>query len=277
MNTINKFLHNSYIDVDKQGVGDNYKTVSFLCCTFDHSTIDNDNTCWKATAANILAHYGFNPRLNYPEDLADYTQNISKSSKESNAYDIYYLLINSDKLNINDGYYSGWTEDAIRNFSIVFSQDNIDLGIFIKYPKVNYFNNTYTYNLADYNVEQNIFRPKVPYYEDNLIHNLNSILEGSNCCCLSITWTKYNSFYDTYQVNQYSGHALTLWKIDETNAKLIITDSDSDPSNIIKEADNYDYFVNTDPEKYVGKGLYFTYNNSLVFVKYICYIELTTH
>ena len=99
MTILNHFQNNAnIIDVDKYGIGEhkgNWSWLSF-CCGFTEvaDPLDTDNTCCKATAANILASLGYNPRKYYPTKVNNIQH--GRNSIETNAYDIYEILINQD-------------------------------------------------------------------------------------------------------------------------------------------------------------------------------------
>lgn len=92
---------NKYFDVDKSGIGDNFITNNGI----------SDNSCWKATAANMLAAAGYNPRLIYPNVFID-RRKTGHGEYENQGYDIYNLLLHNETLHINRAYNSGWIEDA---------------------------------------------------------------------------------------------------------------------------------------------------------------------
>ena len=89
---------------------------------------------------------------------------------------------------------------------------------------------------------------KTPFYQPNLIYLLQKELQKGTKIGISITFTKYNAITGKHTVDYNSGHAMTLWHLDDTYCYL--TDSDSDPDVMKVEYQKHAFVFNESPDKF---------------------------
>jgi hypothetical protein len=215
-------------DVDKAGVA--------------NPPIANDNSCWMATAANMLAAAGYG----------------NGNTLQDRAEDIYNDLIawqtsNQNPTGLADG---GWIDTALSWW--LSSANNT-------WP-----NNPYTVVTVYGNKS-----PKYPWADKNGARFIANELRRCQLVGLSISWPT-NQVINGSPVIGSGGHAITCWGDNGVNSELTnnpgkvrITDSDRDDGGNVSM---YEYDSYTNPNAggaNEGNGWYFDYDNNHPYIKHI--------
>jgi hypothetical protein len=211
-------------DVDKDGVA--------------NPPIGNDNSCWMATAANMLAGAGYG----------------SGSSLQARAEDIYGDLVTwqTSTSNPSGKANSGWADTAL---SWWLSSSN----------------NTWTGNPYTVVTVYGNKSPKYPWANTNGARFIGNELRRCQFVGLSISWPT-----DTAGQIGSGGHAITAWGDHSGSATLTnnpsrvrVTDSDTDSGGDVQSY-TYDAYTNPNPGgPNEGNGWYFDYDNNHPYIKHI--------
>ncbi|NOQ96508.1 MAG: hypothetical protein GQ555_07840 [Desulfobacterales bacterium] len=233
-------------DVDKAGVA--------------NPPIVNDNSCFMATAANMLAGAGYG----------------NGTTLQDRANDIYNDLIawQTDALNPTGLAEGGWTDTAL---SWWLSSNNN-----------NWPNNPYkvvtVYGNKAGPVE--LHRPKPPWNNANGAQFIANELRRCQMLGLSISWPTNAVCNDpahipanhpaNHPIIGSGGHAITCWgdngrdsELNSNPGKVRITDSDRDDGGNVTMHE-YDSYTNPNPGgANEGNGWYFDYTNNHPYIKHI--------
>lgn len=234
-------------DVDKAGVA--------------NPPIINDDSCWMATAANMLAGAGYG----------------DGNTLQDRANDIYNDLIAwqtsaSNPTGLADG---GWIDSAISWW--LSSTNNT-------WP-----NNTYKVVTVYGNKTglESQHYPKPPWNNANGAQFIANELRRCQMVGLSISWPTNEICNDPAHVNTgmhaanlpivgSGGHAITCWgdngkkgELTTNPSKVRVTDSDRDDGGNVSMYD-YDQFSNPNPGgANEGNGWYFNYDDDHTYIKHI--------
>jgi len=196
-----------------------------------------DNTCWMATAANMLAAAGYGNGV----------------TLQARADDIYADLVTwqTSAANPTGKAFGGWADTAVTWW----------LGS---------ANNTWAAN--PYNVVT-VYgnKTKVPWANANGARFIGNELRDCQSMGLSISWPR-----TTASGSPYGGHAITGWGDNGTAANLvanparvIVTDSDRETGGNVQTY-TYDLYAAPNPGKHnEGNGWYINFNNNHPFIKHI--------
>jgi hypothetical protein len=233
-------------DVDKDGVA--------------NPPIVNDNSCWMATAANMLAGAGYG----------------DGDSLQARANDIYDDLVTwkTDAGNPTGLIEGGWTDTALSWW--LNSANNTWLNNPYKVVTV-YGNKSGAGNLCF---------PKPPWNNANGAQFIANELRRCQMVGLSISWPTNIPCNDPDHVPDLhaanfprvgsGGHAITCWgdngedeELTNNPGSLIVTDSDRDTGGDIQTYD-YDSFTNPNPGRAnEGNGWYFNSDINHPYIKHI--------
>ena len=228
-------------DTDKPGASNNPTNITL-----------GDNSCWLATAANILASADYKS-INHSGNNNDNLQ--GRADRIFNDLKIWagYTNANGSVSNTGSG---GWIDTAL----------------------------TWWINSANNSQSNNIFtivtvfgnKTRTPLQNNNLPTDIGNYLRENSKVGVSISWPR-----TTQNGGASGGHAITAWGDDlgaddnldkNVPGQIWITDSDRD--NI--SADdihryNYDSYTNPNPNGFnEGNGWYFNYSANNPFIKHIC-------
>ena len=211
---------------------------------------DVDNTCWMATAANMLAGAGYG----------------DGTTLQDRAEDIYNELITwqTDATNPTGKAEGGWTDAAL---SWWLSSNNNT-----------WANNPYTV-VTVYGHKS----PRYPWANTNGARDIGNELRSCNLIGLSISWP-------TNIAGEIGsgGHAITCWgdrsrlpwkdynhTLDNNPTKVRLTDSDTDTGGDVQEY-SYDTYTNTNPGgANEGNGWYIDYDPNHPYIKHIVVLSPT--
>lgn len=228
-------------------------TVSFLIASCSYMKMDppsdtdkagvanppivNDNSCWMATAANMLAGAGYG----------------NGASLQARAVDIYndlvaWQTIPTNPTGIANG---GWTDTAINWW--IGSANNI------------WLTNTYT----DVTVHGNK-SPKIPWADANGAQFIGNELRSCQFLGLSISWPTFGASIGS------GGHAITGWgdhngsgTLSVNPNRVRVSDSDTDAGGDVQSY-SYDTYTNPNPSgPNEGNGWYFDYDANHPYIKHI--------
>lgn len=206
--------------------------------------LPSDNSCWLATAANMLAGAGYGSG-NTVQDRAD---------------EIYGELV--AEFGTADG---GWTDTALDWW--IDSDNNT-------WP-----NNPYTVVTTDGNKW-----PKYPWAEPNGARDIGNYLRDCDFVGLSISWPTNAVDALGNPVIGIGGHAITCWGDDSGDATLTINptrvrvvDSDTDTGGDVQSY-TYDAYTNPNPGwDNEGNGWYFNYSANHTYIKHIIALSPTEY
>jgi len=219
-----------------------------------------DNTCWMATAANMLAGAGYG----------------NGNSLQARANDIYSDLVtwqtNADNpTGKADG---GWTDTALSWW-------------------LNSGNNTWPNNpykvvtvYGNKSGPEELHYPKPPWNNANGAQFIANELRRCQMVGLSISWPTDAVCNDpthipddhppNHPIVGSGGHAITCWgdngedeELTDNPGSVIVTDSDRDTGGDVQSYD-YDSFTNPNPgNANEGNGWYINYDNNHAYIKHI--------
>ena len=203
---------------------------------------DADDSCWMATAANMLAAAGYG----------------SGTTLQARATDIMNDLVNwqttpGNPTGLEGG---GWTDTALTWW-------------------LNSANNTWTnpYSIVTVYGNKN---PKIPWANSNGARFIGNELRRCQMVGLSISWPTNAVDPVTGPVIGIAGHAITCWgdngkdgELTSNPGKVRVTDSDRDDGGNVSMYD-YDSYTNPNPGgANEGNGWYFDYDNNHPYIKHI--------
>ena len=198
-----------------------------------------DNSCWLATASNMLAGAGYG----------------QGATIQLRAEDIYFDMITwqaaTTIANAHGVEYGGWTDNAVNWW--LGSANNTQAGT-----------NPYTVVTVYGNTE------KIPWANPNGAKYIGNQLRDYQSVGLSISKPK------TATKAASGGHAITAWGdsgsaavLAANPARVIVADSDRDVGGDFQTY-TYDNYANPNPGKFnEGSGWYFNYGNNHWFIKHI--------
>lgn len=220
-------------DVDKEFISGNDGLVAGVVPPID-------NSCWMATASNLLAGAGYG----------------NGSTFQERAEDIYIDMLiwqfGLDPTNIHGTEDGGWIDTAATWW--LGSANNI-------WPA-----NPYTVVTVYGN------KTKVPWANANGARYIGNQLREYQQVGLSISWPR-----TTAGGSPGGGHAITAWGDDGTLATLttnpgevIVADSDRDTGSTDFQTYTYDNYTNPNPSGFnEGNGWYFNFSANHWFIKHI--------
>lgn len=199
--------------------------------------IVNDNSCWMATAANMLAGAGYG----------------TGASLQARAVDIYNDLVawQTSAANPTGIANGGWTDTAISWW--LSSANNIWLAN--PYSIVTVYGNK---------------SPKIPWANANGAQFMGNELRNCQFLGLSISWPTAGASVGS------GGHAITGWgdhsgsgMLTANPSRVRVSDSDTDAGGDVQSY-SYDTYTNPNPSgPNEGNGWYFNYDPNHPYIKHI--------
>ena len=198
---------------------------------------DIDNTCWMATAANMLAGAGYG----------------NGTTLQTRAVDIYNDLVTwqTEPLNPTGKADGGWTDAALTWW-------------------LSSANNTWPSNPYTVVTVYGNKRPKYPWGNTNGARFIGNELRRCQFVGLSISWPTVGASIGS------GGHAITAWgdhsgngTLSNNPSRVRVTDSDTDTGGDVQRY-TYDNYTNPNPSgPNEGNGWYINYDPNHPYIKHI--------